>query len=107
MPSNSRAALHALQALFEPQAPVFVVPSDSEQVPPPSNLDEAILADEGQVAGVALYRWFKGVDRKGVVRYFKFQRGLALGAWHELLRRQQLSQVTGPFRTLERARAAT
>jgi len=93
--------------LCSSRKPLFlVVPSDSEQVTLPSNLDEAILADEGQVVGVALYRWFKGVDSKGVVHYFKFQRGLALVAWHELLRRQQLSQVAGPFRTLERARAA-
>lgn len=104
MSSSSRAALEALNALFVPAPAYYEAPAE---VPPaPDTLDDSIRAEEGQFAEVALFRWYRGQDLSGVERFFKFQRGLPLTQWRELLVRQRMASVAGPFRTLVQAQQA-
>ncbi len=104
MSSSSRAALEALNALFVSAPAYYEAPVD---VPPaPDTLDDSIRAEEGQFADVALFRWYRGEDAAGVQRFFKFQRGLPLASWHDLLVRQRMTSVSGPFRTLVHAQQA-
>lgn len=106
MSSNSRATLAALHALFEPRAPLFAPLPEEPDLEPPLNLDSVIEQDTGLFEGVVLHRWFRGKDAKGVTHFFKFQRGLALAQWHDLLRRQRLVNVAGPYRALDKAKTA-
>ncbi len=101
MSTSSRAARAALQALFEPSSPVFTAAAEIEL---PTNLDACIEDEAGQFTEAPLYRWFAGVDDRGVVHFFKFQRGLSLSQWHEQLSRQRLVSVRGPYRTLDKAK---
>lgn len=95
--SKARAAL---DALFDAPAP-SVVPEPAPAAPPPDlprNLDAAIEADTQLTWDGAAFRWFAGRDATGIVRIFRFQRGLPLEQWHQLLRTQALAEVRGPYR---------
>lgn len=104
MSNKSKASLEALHALFAP-APVYVT-EEATPVEPPTTLDSVIVADLGINSDVALFRWFKGHDAKGVERLFKFQRGASLEQWHALLTKQSIVQVQGPYRSAAQAAAA-
>jgi hypothetical protein len=96
--SKARAAL---DALFDAPA---VSPAVAPAAPPPPapelprNLDDAIEADTRLAWDGAAFRWFAGRDAGGIVRIFRFQRGLPLEQWHALLRTQALVAVSGPYR---------
>jgi hypothetical protein len=98
----------ALDALFD-------TPSESVlQLPPaatapaivPTSLDAVILADTQLTFPVDAYRWFAGRDLTGVLRIFRFKRGLDLPNWHETLLKQHLTSISGPFRTAHVAQRA-
>lgn len=98
--SSSSQALAALHALFEPVAPLE---PDAPELP--RNLDDSITADAATAWDFVTHRWYRGVDTQGVVRIFRFQRGLSLAQWHEALQSQRLQSVDGPFRTQVQAQA--
>lgn len=90
----------ALDALFDTPTPTPATPAvaASPSPEPPHNLDDAIRADAELSWEVETHRWFAGRDARGIVRIFRFQRGFSLMAWHETLRKQMLTSVTGPYR---------
>jgi hypothetical protein len=87
----------ALEALFAPAPAAPAQPEENFVVP--DNLDSTIEADAQAAWDCVTFRWYRGADVNNVTRVFRFQRGLPLSAWHELLRSQHLTQVHGPFRT--------
>ena len=98
--SSSSQTLAALHALFEP-APVAIEPEPEL----PTNLDTHVLADAAAAWDLVGYRWYNGVDTRGVLHIFRFQRGNSLEKWHALLHSQKLQTVGGPFRTQSHAQA--
>lgn len=105
--SDQSQAMAALQALFGPE-PFGSVPFTSEPSPElPTNLDDSITADAVLAWEFESFRWYSGLDTKSVQRFFKFQRGLPLKQWQELLRTQALVRVQGPYRNLQQAQTKT
>jgi hypothetical protein len=71
----------------------------------PATLDELIQGEASRPWEFESFRWYQGPDASGVLRTFRFKRGDSLSDWHELLRRQSLTAVEGPFRTQSQATA--
>ena len=93
----------ALNALFEPH-PTFAREPEPE-TEPPANLDEVVSADAAMPWDGPVHRWYRGLDDKGILRVFRFQRGKGLDDWKALLKSQRLASVNGPFRTQQHALA--
>lgn len=106
MPSEAQVRA-ALDALFDSPAPAPIAPPPAPPAPDlPQNLDPVIEADVQLAWEGETYRWFAGRGAAGVLRIFRFQRGLTLEAWHETLRKQMLESVAGPYRSQVHAQRA-